>query len=173
MKSRFIRFLRALIVIVAVINLLFLFVLDGRIPSEIHLPFSFPGAHRGSVEAEEESAEVFTEGETEEDTAAEPEETPEEVTEEEPVEEEPAEEEPVQRCTIISPDGSNIRSGPGSDYEVIASYGYNTVLVVTGEPEYGWYPIQAEDGTAGFIFETQISMLEEETQNETEEQPQY
>ena len=179
MNSKFLGFLKFLIVIAAIVNLLILFVFDGRLPSQLRLPFSLPNVRKEAAETEEEPAEEET---TVEEQAPEEPETENIVFEEEETEpEEAVEEETVQRCTIISADGSNIRSGPGLDYEVVATYAYDTILVVTGEPENGWYPIQAEDGTRGYIFESQISMLEEGTQNEgdvqtqdqTQEQPMY
>jgi hypothetical protein len=75
-------------------------------------------------------------------------------------EEEPVEEPVLPECRIISLDGSNIRSGPGMDYEIVASYPYDMVLSLTGEYEIGWYSILAEDGTEGYIFETQIELPE-------------
>ena len=185
MKSFFFRFLRTLLIIAAIINLLCIFVFDGQIPSQIHLPFSFPAFPGGAAETAEAPVEEIAEEEVQEEHAAETAELPEEELEEEPAGEEPVEqpvekpaEEPVSRCTITSPGGSNIRSGPGSDYEVITAYAYDTLLVVIGEPENGWYPIQAEDWTTGYIFESQISMLEEnqnQDQNpeQTVEQPTY
>ena len=78
----------------------------------------------------------------------------------EPAEEETTVEQPLPECRVISLDGSNIRSGPGMDYEVVASYPYDTMLFLTGEYEIGWFSILAEDGTEGYIFETQIELPE-------------
>ena len=175
MKSKFLNFIKFLIVVAIILNLLFLFVFDGRIPSGIQLPFSLPTFQKENADTEETAAEEEAVEESDaENIVFEAEKAEEEQAEvpEEPVEEEAVQQEPVQRCTIVSEGGSNIRSGPGVDYEVVTSYAYNTVLIVTGNPENGWYPIQAEDGTTGYIFETQISMLEDETPAEGDGQVQ-
>jgi hypothetical protein len=167
------RFFKFLIMVAAIANLILLFVFDGEIPEE--LPMSFfmhqaesevNGAEEPAVEeaVPEEAdlnvqAEEVAEPETETDMEAEalPEET---AAAEEPAEEETEEEEALPVCRIISLDGSNIRSGPSLDNEVVASYPYDTVLTLTGEYEIGWYSILAEDGTEGYIFETQIELPE-------------
>ena len=167
------RFLKFLILVAVIANLVLLFVFEGEIPEKLPMPFFM---HR--AESEENVAEEPAIGKTvpeEDDLAAQTEEVTEPETEtykeaealpeediaaEEPEEEENAEEEALPECRVISLDGSNIRSGPGMDYEVVASYPYDTVLVLTGEYEIGWYSILAEDGTEGYIFETQIELPE-------------
>lgn len=163
------RFFKFLIMVAAIANILLLFVFDGQIPSNIPIPFITKPAESEEVVAEEPAVEetVLPE-ETEEVTEPEAEEEeevlPEQVAAEEEIQEVTAEEETQEEalpeCRIISPDGSNIRSGPSLDNEVIASYPYDTVLVLTGEFENGWYSILAEDGTEGYIFETQIELPE-------------
>lgn len=155
------RFFKFLIIVAAVVNLAFVFVFDGRIPSNIPIPF---------VKNAEESEETLPESDVlqpddaevaEEETEVLPEEAAAEGTEEEELTEETEEETAVPRCRIISAGGSNVRSGPGSSFEVLTSYPYDTVLILTGEAEIGWYPILAEDGTEGYIFESQVEILEE------------
>ena len=172
------RFFKFLIMAAAIANLVLLFVFDGRIPENLPMPFFMQSAESEENEAEEPAfeeavpeeavpeeadlnaqAEEAPEPETE--TEEEAEELPEEViAAEETAEEENPEEQALPECRVISLDGSNIRSGPGLDNEVVASYPYDTVLFLTGEYEIGWYSILAEDGTEGYIFETQIELPE-------------
>lgn len=157
-------FFKLLLLIVLTANLLLLFVFDRLIPTEIQLPFDF-GRPEPAV-AEETVAEIQKEDMEEEAAAEEP------AEEEEPAAEPDAEpeadtvfqepeEEALPVCRIISAGGSNVRTGPGSGYEVVGVYPYDTVLSVTGEAENGWYPVRTEDGTEGYIFESQITIPEE------------
>ena len=161
------RFFKFLIMVAAIANLILLLSFDGQLPSFVRIPF-LPSAE----EAEETEAVKPVPEETlpEKEEAAEPETTvetamaePEEEVQEEAgeeTEEEAQEEETLPECRVISEYGSNVRSGPGPDYEVVTAFPYDTVLVITGEPEIGWFPIRAEDGTEGYIFETQIELPE-------------
>lgn len=157
------RFFKFLILVAAVINLAFIFVFDGKIPSSLPIPFLEASSERAEISGEDElqiaEKVILAEEEGLEETML-PQEEPEE---EEAAAEEPEEEEAVPRCRIISTDGSNIRSGPGTNFDIVTSYPYDTVFTLTGEPEIGWYPIMAEDGTEGYIFENQIELLDEET----------
>ena len=169
-------FLKFLVLTALAANMVFLFVLGGRIPEGISLPFglSMPETEEEEemtadvpAEAEKEKAEEVKEEESGTEAAKkdrkagqEPAKDQEEgIRTEEMTGEE--EKETLSSCRIISDSGSNIRSGPGLDYEVILSYPYDTVLLVRGEAQDGWYPILAEDGTEGYIFETQIELLRE------------
>lgn len=175
------RFFKFLIMAAAIANLVLLFVFDGRIPENLPMPFFMQSAESEENEAEEPAFEEAVpeeavpeesdlnaqaeeapepETETEKEPEALPEEPEEVIAAENPEEEEPAEEPVLPECRIISLDGSNIRSGPGMDYEIVASYPYDMVLSLTGEYEIGWYSILAEDGTEGYIFETQIELPE-------------
>lgn len=158
-------FFKFLLLIVLVANLLLLFVFDRLIPAEVHLPFDL-GRSEHTVTEEPEN-EIQTADIIEETVPAE---EPEGETE---LETEPmtevAEEEILPVCRIISAGGSNVRTGPGSGYDVIGIYPYDTVLTVTGEAENGWYPIRTEDGSEGYIFESQVT-VPEEVSDETGEQ---
>ncbi len=168
------RFFKFLIMVAAIANLVLIFAFEGAIPEYLPLPFFMQkaeseenGAGEPAIEEaafEEAGPAVQTEKMTEPEAGTEAEPLPEETA---AAEETPEEEEPVPVCRIISPEGSNIRSGPGVDFEVIASYPYDTVLVLTGEYEIGWHSILAEDGTEGYIFETQIELPEGYTTEET------
>lgn len=162
------RFLKFLIIIAAVINLIFVFIFDGKIPSNLSLPFvknAVEGEKETAEETEtlpaetEETVEKETEFQTEEAAAEEPETG-------EPETEEVEEEEILPRCRIIAAGGSNVRSGPGTNFEIVTAYPYDTVFTLRGEPEIGWYPILAEDGTEGYIFENQIEIIDVNTAEE-------
>jgi uncharacterized protein YgiM (DUF1202 family) len=150
-------FFKFLLLIVLAANLLLLFVFDRLIPTEVHLPFDLGGSE-STVTVEPENEIQTTDIVDETVPAEEPKEESEPETE--PETELPQEEIlPVSR--IISAEGSNVRSGPGSGYDVIGIYPYDTVLMVTGEAVNGWYPIRTEDGTEGYIFESQVTVPEE------------
>lgn len=159
------RFFKFLILVAAVINLAFVFVFDGKIPSGLPIPFLNSEEDREEVNEQseirpaetEETAEAETEVQTEEPEDLEPEAV-------EPETEEP--EEILPRCRIAAAGGSNIRSGPGTGFDIVTAYPFDTILTLTGEPEIGWYPVLAEDGTEGYIFENQIEILDENTGEE-------
>ena len=179
-------FFKFLLLILVIANILVLFVFDRFIPSSISLPFmSVEGLanvledlseqraseeeaekeeeEKKDLEAEEEKEGEAAEGEEDADLQTgreEPaEETAEETEAEEPAEtEEPAE--AVPACRVISDTGSNVRSGAGIGFSVIGAYPYNAVLTITGEKENGWYPVMAQDGTEGYIFESQVEIID-------------
>lgn len=154
-------FFKILLLIVLAANMLLLFVFDRLIPADIQLSFDFG---RAETTVTEEPDTEIQEADTEKEPVI-PEETSEEQTaEKEPdaeAEPEEPEEEALPVCRIISESGSNVRSGPGSGYEVIGIYPYDTVLTIIGEAEIGWYPIRTEDGAEGYIFESQIVIPDE------------
>jgi hypothetical protein len=175
-------FLKFLLLIVLAANMFFLFVLGGRIPEGISLPAGLtPGAAEDEEEmtaqVPEETEKVKTNKDKEKENGTEePEkdretrkeageapagETGAEAGTEAGTEEGTGEEAALPSCRIISENGSNIRSGPGMDFEVVRSYPYDTLLLMKGAVQDGWYPIQAEDGTEGYIFETQIELPED------------
>ena len=44
----------------------------------------------------------------------------------------------------VTSDSLNIRSGPGTEYDVVGKAAKGTVLVVTGQADNGWYRIELE-----------------------------
>ena len=156
------RIIPTILAVLAVINLIWLFVFDYRIPS-------LPG--RGNKEAAEPS---YTEEEIQaaagedmtEQTAAENGEKPaagEAVQKENQETEEGAQTEEAERtCRPTEGNAPNIRSGPGSDNEVIGSVGEGEVMTVRGEEEDGWLPIRTADGLEGYVFADLVVMDEAE-----------
>ena len=47
---------------------------------------------------------------------------------------------------------SNIRTGPGGNYEVLRMAAYDEVMIVRGEEEDEWLPIRTKGGLEGYIF---------------------
>ena len=81
-----------------------------------------------------------------------------EPTDEAPTEEPPAPvvtEEPItpETCTVSASGGgqTNVRSGPSTNYDVIASLGSNDNFVVTGIYN-GWYRVDVPNISAGWVF---------------------
>ena len=66
-------------------------------------------------------------------------------------------------CRPADGNTPNIRSGPGSDYGVIRMAAYDEVMIVRGEAEGGWLPIQTQDGLEGYIYEGML-IIDEEAQ---------
>jgi hypothetical protein len=156
------RIIPTILAVLAVINLIWLFVFDYRIPS-------LPG--RGSKEAAEpsyteEEIQAAAEEDMTEQTAAENGEEPaagEAVQEEKQETEEGAQTEEAERnCRPTEGTAPNIRSGPGSDNEVIGSVGEGEVMTVRGEEEDGWLPIRTADGLEGYVFADLVVMDEAE-----------
>lgn len=167
------KFLKFLVLAALAANMVFLLVLDGRLPAGISLPFRLPVTE--AAKEEEMTAEVPAVTETAEPEEDKKEEAGTEETEENPktgrrqpqepaesaeTEEETETEEHLPYCRVISENGSNVRSGPGQAYEVIFICPYDTLLFIRGEAVDGWYPVQMQDGTQGYIFESQIGLPE-------------
>lgn len=181
-------FFKFLLLVLVIANILVLFVFDRFIPSSISLPFlSVEGLanvleelseqraseeeaekeeeEKKDLEAEEEKEGEAAEGEEDADLQTGREEPAEETVEaEETVAEEPVE--AILACRVISDTGSNVRSGAGIGFPVVRAYPYNAVLTLTGEKENGWYPVMAPDGTEGFIFESQVEIIDAESEGE-------
>jgi hypothetical protein len=55
-------------------------------------------------------------------------------------------------ATVISADGANVRSGPGTDFARIAGAARNSTIAVLGFSEDGdWVNVRLEDGTEGWV----------------------
>ena len=201
-----------ILVALSVINLIWLFIFDYRIPRLPSLLVSRQAEERpetveeasqegektdkekqkaetetsaGSEEITEAAAEVI---EAEEETALASEETAEtasEVTESEeemnPSSEEIAETAPdeheaeekannqhepepedegLRKCVVNEGYSARIRSGPGTDYEIVTEKEEGSILIITGEMEDDWYPVRSEDGTIeGYIYSDLVTML--------------
>ena len=74
----------------------------------------------------------------------------------------------------VTSDSLNIRSGPGTEYDVVGKAAKGTVLVVTGQADNGWYRIELE-GKNGYAsgkyitFEAKTDVSEQDPQEQTEQ----
>lgn len=52
---------------------------------------------------------------------------------------------------VSTPSGANLRTGPGTDYERVATVAYNTRVEIVANRD-GWYEVKLADGTKGWIL---------------------
>ena len=76
---------------------------------------------------------------------------------------EPAAEAGERTCRPADGNTPNIRSGPGQDYGVIRMARYDEVMIIRGEDEGGWLPIRTQDGEEGYVFSGML-IIDEQTQ---------
>lgn len=179
--------IRNIIVIVSVLNLIFLFGFNYQIPSILRPGSDTQAEEDAYVDEEMDSTEsALQESDGTDtaaiDTAAAGEPAPEDNTaaDAQPagdtaaVQEQAADgtatapgEEPAQTGTgpqyvVSAQTAANVRSGPGTGNDVVASLPSGTLLEVTGEAQDGWYPIRSETGVEGYIKENYITMVGQE-----------
>lgn len=172
------RFSKNIIVVISVLNLIFLFGFNYRIPFIHHQAESGQAAEDMSAAESMESlessvlendgtdsaaAEPASSGETspEAGAAGDAAASQEQTAEESAAAEEPAQTGTAQKCVVSARSSANVRSGPGTEYDVVASLPNNTVLDITGEAQNGWYPVRAENGVEGYIIQTYVTMVGE------------
>lgn len=176
------RFSKNIIVVISVLNLIFLFGFNYRIPFIHHQAESGQEAEDMSAAESMESlessvlendgtdpvvadsavADPAAAGETApEAVAGEAAASQEQTAEESAAAEEPAQAGTAQKCVVSARSSANVRSGPGTEYDVVASLPNNTVLDITGEAQNGWYPVRAENGVEGYIIQTYVTMVGE------------
>ena len=160
------RFSKNIIVVISVLNLIFLFGFNYRIPFIHHQAESMELLESSVLEndgTDPAASEPASSGETSPeagaagDAAASQEQTPEENA----AAEEQAQAGTAQQCVVSARSSANVRSGPGTEYDVVASLPSNTVLDITGEAQNGWYPVRAENGVEGYIIQTYVTMVGE------------
>lgn len=132
------------VIILAVLNLVWLFGFDYRIPDikRIESPKTEEVAAAASTVAAVASEKKDSASQSEE-------------------EKEPEEKE--AHCRVIVSPRLNIRKGPGTNYEILTTAGYNEILVVY-EVERGWVHIRNEEGVEGYVSATYVEMLDEEAE---------
>ena len=160
------RFSKNIIVVISVLNLIFLFGFNYRIPFIHHQAESMESLESSVLENDgtdtaasepASSGETSTEAGAAGDAAVSQEQTPEENA----AAEEQAQAGTAQQCVVSARSSANVRSGPGTEYDVVASLPSNTVLDITGEAQNGWYPVRAENGVEGYIIQTYVTMVGE------------
>ncbi len=174
------RIIPCILALIAVLNLVWLFGFDYKIPSFLTrtaereaggIVEEEPAAKEeeaGAPEPEEEAVvpepkeEVKEEEKKAESQAAE--ESAKEEAEEEPAPEaeETADQAEERTCRPLEGNTPNIRSGPGQDYEIIGMAESGQVMTVRGEEEEGWLPIRTGDGLEGYVFAGLVAIDEEE-----------
>lgn len=127
-------------------------------------------AGEGTVNGQEENtdAQEGTPEEAVENTVPEPQQpapepqqpAPEPAEEPTPEPEQNTAEEPVNEKTCRSGEGNtpNIRSGPGTNYDILKTAGFNEVMVVTGDPVGGWIPVRTKEGIEGYVSGDMVVM---------------
>lgn len=177
--------IRNIIVIVSVLNLIFLFGFNYQIPSILRPGSDTQAEEDAYVDEEMDSTEsALPESDGTDtaaiDTAAAGEPAPEDnaaadtqpagdtaAVQEQAVDGTAPGEEPAQtgagpQYVVSAQTAANVRSGPGTGNDVVASLPGGTLLEVTGEAQDGWYPIRSETGVEGFIKENYIAMVGQE-----------
>lgn len=134
-------FFKYCVVILAVLNLVWLFGFEYRIPN-------LKG--KQAPKTEEAGAAASTAVATVADKKE-----PDDKSKEE---KEPEEE--VTYCRVIVSPKLNVREGPGTNYDILTTASYNEILTVYGA-EKGWVHIRNEEGIEGYVSETYVEMLDE------------
>ena len=136
MRAKYINIIKYSIAAIAILNLILMFGFNYRVPG-LHL-FRSSGAEQSAAAATTAVAAA---------TAA----PAEEVVEPEPEPE-------VRKCRVTA-NSLRVRSGPGSDHDVIGSVTRGMELEVVGEED-GWVHVRLEDGSDGFVSAEYVEMLE-------------
>ena len=162
-----------IVTVLAIINLIWLFVFNYKIP---RIPsFSFgkqeePAGEEDVVKEDtdfEEQNEENQESENADLTEQNQEDVQQSETEtaenlEGNAQEDMETEEGLIQCRINDGYNARIRSGPGTDYEIVTEMESGSILAITGEMENGWYPIRTDDGTEGYIYGELVTIVEPE-----------
>ena len=153
-----------ILAVIAVLNLVWLFGFSYRIPSFINRLIRNETQSEEAAVTEEGTDEAIqgTEQETTGDEAP--------VINESSVQQgENALQQEVQEmteeeltCKPKEGHSPNIRSGPGSEYDIVGAAEENEVMTVTGEEENGWLPVRKEDGTEGYVFSDIVILLDQD-----------
>lgn len=131
----------------AVLNLIWLFGFEYRLPAKADRPMT------------EEA--VFVASTAEQITIAEEIEPEEESREES--EEETETEEIVVHCRVTASSRLNVREGPGINYKVVTTASHDEIVVLLSV-ENGWAHIRKDDGQEGYVSESYIEIIEDESE---------
>ena len=145
--------IKYIVILLSILNLVWLFGFEYRMPfakrslTEETVAASTAASAEEAVE-EQEKSEENEENKEEEEEAAEGE-TAEEKTAEE-----------VVRCRVRGTNRLNVRSGPGTSYDIVGTAARGEVFFVLGV-ESGWVHVRNEAGVEGYVSENYIEILEE------------
>ena len=143
-------FLKYFAVILALINLVWLFGFNYRIPGRSNKP------NRPEYTVAETSAASETESDTQEEETVEAE-----------VSENPATAETEdmaakhKRCRVIQGIGLNVRSGPGPKYDIVTTVAGGTEMECLDDGEGSWIHVRTPDGKEGYVSKGYVEMLED------------
>ena len=165
-----------IITVLAALNLIWLFVFNYKLPklssfssnkeeeavSNEETGEELTADENGEFETAEQTEQNDEEGQQEEAVAAGDREEITEAASEEETEDQENTDDGLSRCRINDGYNARIRSGPGTDYEIVTEMESGSVLIITGELENGWYPIRTEDGTEGYIYSELVTVVESE-----------
>ena len=132
------------------INLVWLFAFNYRIPGSSNKP------NTPEYTVAETSAVSETESETQEEETMEAE-----------VSENPAmagtEDMAAKhkRCRVVQGTGLNVRSGPGSNYDIVTTVTSGTEMECLDEGESTWIHVRTLDGKEGYVSKGYVEMLED------------
>ena len=143
-------FFKYVAVTLALINLVWLFGFNYRIPGSSNKP------NTPEYTVAETSAVSETESETQEEETMEAE-----------VSENPAmagtEDMAAKhkRCRVVQGTGLNVRSGPGSNYDIVTTVTSGTEMECLDEGESTWIHVRTLDGKEGYVSKGYVEMLED------------
>ena len=140
MRNRVINIIKYTFTAIAIINLIFMFGFNYRI-----MGIDFLQYVRGNQNQINYVSATS-------DTAA----TAETATEVEEVEPEKK----TRKCRVTAKGNLRVRSGPGTDYEVVGSVSSGTILEVWGGED-GWMHIRLDDGRDGYVSGDYVEMINE------------
>ena len=155
--------IKYIVILLSILNLVWLFGFEYRMPfakrslTEETVAASTAASAEEAVE-EQEKSEENEENKEEEEEAAEGETAEEKASEGETAEEEASEE--VVRCRVRGTNRLNVRSGPGTSYDIVGTAARGEVFFVLGV-ESGWVHVRNEAGVEGYVSENYIEILEE------------
>ena len=152
------------VVILSVLNLIWLFGFEYRLPARADRPKKEEAAVAATTAAEVALAEEKEPAQqTEMASEEEPEEFKEESEEEidEESEEEAETDENVVHCRVTASSSLNVREGPGTNYKVVTTAKRDEILVYLGVED-GWAHIRKDSGQEGYVSASYIEIVEEE-----------
>lgn len=143
------------VVILAVLNMIWLFGFEYRLPAKADRPKTEEtAAIAGTTEevafAEEKEPEKQTEKASEEESEKE-------------FKEETETDENVVYCRVTASSSLNVREGPGTSYKVVTTAKRNETLVFLGVED-GWAHVRKESGQEGYVSGSYIQIVEEQTE---------
>lgn len=150
-----------MLAVIAALNLIWLFAFDYKVPSFLHLSELINSSSMNTEDNSETEKDIIEEekGEiSEQETGLNPSiaenieeiglETGEDISDADVT------------CKPKEGNAPNIRSGPGTDYNVVGTADYGEIMAVTGDAENGWLPIRTVDGLEGYVFADLVTVMD-------------